>query len=59
MFAGFLATTTPTQAKPEFTKKEKKACIHCHAGAKGPELNDVGKFYKEKHTLDGAPKPKK
>ncbi len=58
LFAGFLAVTTPSHAKPEFTKKEKKSCAHCHTTAKGPELSDVGKFYKEHKTLEGAPKPK-
>lgn len=50
---GLLMVTTPGSAKPEFTKKEKKACTYCHTGPKGPELNDAGKHYKEKHTLEG------
>lgn len=59
LMAAFLVVSTPTQAKPEFTKKEKKSCTHCHTTAKGPDLSDVGKFYKEKKTLEGAPAPKK
>jgi hypothetical protein len=51
---GLLVVTTPRgEAKPEYMKKEKKACTYCHTTAKGPDLNDAGKFYKEKKTLDG------
>jgi cytochrome c551/c552 len=58
LFTGLLAVTTPGNAKPEYMKKEKKACAHCHTTAKGPELNDIGKFYKEHKTLEGAPEKK-
>jgi cytochrome c553 len=44
---------TPAQAKPEYSKKEKKSCTFCHTAQGKKELNDAGKFYKEKHTLDG------
>lgn len=54
---GLLVVATPQSfAKPEFMKKEKKGCTHCHTTVKGPDLNPVGKYYKEKKTLDGAPK---
>lgn len=40
-------------AKPDFAKKEKKTCTFCHVRAGSKELNDAGKFYKAKGTLDG------
>jgi cytochrome c551/c552 len=51
---GLLVVATPKgEAKPEFSKKEKKACGFCHTTPKGPALNDAGKYYKEKKTLEG------
>lgn len=50
--------TRHTTAKPEFSKKEKKACTYCHT-SKNPkdysdkDLTDAGKYYKEKKTLEG------
>ncbi len=47
-------------ATVELSKKEKKPCTTCHEKGKptkeNPLLNAVGKFYKEKGTLEGAPK---
>lgn len=47
-------------ATPEMSKKEKKPCTTCHEKGKptkeNPLLNAIGKFYKEKGTLEGAPK---
>lgn len=40
-------------AKMEFAKKEGKACTFCHVKAGSKELNDAGKYYKEKGTLKG------
>jgi hypothetical protein len=54
----FLATSV-SYATPEITKKEKKPCTTCHVSAKEKDLNEVGKYYKEKKTLEGAPAPKK
>lgn len=55
---GLLVVATPkSEAKPDFAKKEKKACTFCHTTPKGPALNDAGKYYKEKGTLEGF-KPK-
>jgi hypothetical protein len=45
--------TTPTSATPAMTKKEKKPCVACHTKNNSKELNDAGKYYKEKGTLDG------
>jgi hypothetical protein len=39
-------------AKPEYAKKEGKACTYCHTKAGKPDLNDTGKCYKENdHSL--------
>ncbi len=43
-------------ATKELSKNEKKPCTTCHAKAGSKDLNDVGKYYKEKKTLEGAPK---
>jgi hypothetical protein len=44
-------------ATPEMHKKEKKPCATCHEKGKPTKdnLNAVGKYYKEKKTLEGAP----
>ena len=51
---------TSAFATQEMGKKEKKACTTCHEKGKAtkenPLLNATGKFYKEKKTLEGAPK---
>ncbi len=57
---GLISTTTLSYGKAEYTKKEKKACVFCHVTATSKELNDAGKYYKEKKTLEGyKPKEKK
>lgn len=52
--------TTNAFATVEMSKKEKKSCVTCHEKGKAtkenPLLNAVGKHYKEKKTLEGAPK---
>ena len=52
--------TTSVFANVEMGKKEKKACTVCHdkgkATKEAPLLNATGKYYKEKKTLEGAPK---
>ncbi len=42
-------------ATKELSKKEKKPCTTCHPKVGSKDLNDVGKYYKEKQTLVGAP----
>jgi len=59
MMAAFVATSVVSFATPEFTKKEKKPCTTCHVTAKSKDLNSVGKYYKEKKSLEGAPAPQK
>ena len=63
MTAAFIASSTVSFATPDLSKKEKKPCATCHE-SKMPKkddptthkLNATGKFYKEKKTLEGAPK---
>jgi hypothetical protein len=43
--------------KPEYTKKEKKACITCHVKNGSKELNDVGKCYAKSHSLKDCQTP--
>jgi hypothetical protein len=52
---GLLINTSVSHAKPEDTKKTKKACGFCHvAGAKGgKDLTEAGKHYKAKGSLEG------
>jgi hypothetical protein len=45
--------STVSFGKPEYTKKEKKACTYCHVKAGSKDLNDAGKYYAKKHTLEG------
>ncbi len=63
LLAAFLATSMVSFATKEISTKEKKACTTCHQKGKAtkekPLLNDVGKYYQEKKTLQGAPAPKK
>ncbi|MBI4889886.1 MAG: hypothetical protein HY821_04620 [Acidobacteria bacterium] len=64
--AGALLTFMATSAfaTKEMQKKEKKPCTTCHTSTKEatkekPMLNNVGKYYSEKKTLEGAPAPTK
>jgi hypothetical protein len=58
LFVGVLVNSTVSTAKPEYTKKEKKACTFCHVSAKSKDLNDTGQYYKDHdHSLEGY-KPK-
>ncbi len=58
LLAAFLATSGISYATKEMSKKEKKPCVTCHPKGNMKELNDVGKHYKEKGTLEGAPAKK-
>ena len=53
--AGLLwASVTPSYAKPEYAKKEAKACGYCHMTAGKPELNAAGDYYAaHDHSLNG------
>ena len=51
---------TLATAKPEYAKKEGKACTFCHVKAGSKELTDAGKYYKEhNHSLEGYKAPSK
>jgi hypothetical protein len=55
---GVLVSVNLSFATQEISKKEKKACTTCHIANGKKDLNDTGKFYKEKKTLEGAPAKK-
>jgi len=59
LMAGFLALTTTSHAKPEYTKKENKPCTFCHVKAGSKELNANGKYYHEHKSLKGLKVDKK
>jgi hypothetical protein len=59
IICGLLFTSGVTFATKEMGKKEKKPCNTCHVKAGKKDLNNVGQYYKEKKTLDGAPAPAK
>jgi hypothetical protein len=47
-----------SMGKPEYGKKEGKACTFCHPPGKFKELNDAGKYYKDhNHSLEGYTAP--
>ena len=56
LLAMLVATSGLSFATKELGKKEGKPCTACHEKAGKKELNEVGKYYKEKKTLEGAPK---
>jgi cytochrome c553 len=53
--AAFALAGGAAYATKEMSKKEKKPCTTCHVKMGSKDLNDVGKYYKEKKTLEGAP----
>ena len=61
LLVAFFASNGLVFATKDMAKKEKKSCTTCHEkGTPSKQnLNNVGKFYKEKKTLDGAPAPAK
>ena len=56
LLGGFLVCSTVGYGKPEYTKKEKKACTFCHTAQASKDLNDAGKYYQEHKSLDGYKK---
>lgn len=61
VFAVFGGSLLPlARAKPEYAKKEAKACTFCHVKMGSKEVNDAGKYYKEHdHSLEGYKAPAK
>ena len=54
LLLGAVVSSSLSYGKPEYTKKEKKACTYCHVKASSKELNDAGKYYKDHdHSLEG------
>ncbi|HTS69941.1 MAG TPA: hypothetical protein VMO17_13250 [Terriglobia bacterium] len=44
--------------KPEYAKKEGKACTYCHPAGKMKELTPAGQYYKDhNHSLEGYKEP--
>jgi hypothetical protein len=54
ILVGGLVSSTVSFGKPEYTKKEKKACTYCHTKAGSKDLNKVGECYAKKHSLEGC-----
>jgi hypothetical protein len=59
LVGGLTVGASLSQAKPDYTKKEKKGCAFCHVTATSKELNDAGKYYKEHNSLEGYKAPQK
>lgn len=58
-FGGLMLMSSLSFAKPDYTKKEKKACTYCHTAPSSKELNEVGKCYAaNNHSLEAC-SPKK
>lgn len=55
LLAAFVGASVVSWATPAYSKKEKKPCVTCHVKAGKKDLNDVGKYYHEKKSLEGAP----
>jgi len=47
-------TASLVQANADAAKATGKTCTFCHTKAGSPDLNDKGKCYKEKKSLDGC-----
>jgi hypothetical protein len=59
LVGGFLASSPFSFAKPDYMKKEQKACTYCHNAPNKKDLNEVGKCYAEHgHSLENC-NPKK
>lgn len=58
--ATVVALTQFARGTPEIAEKEEKSCLVCHTAVGPADLNDQGKYYKDKGTLEGyrAPEPR-
>lgn len=56
---GLVISSSVSFAKPADTKKTGQKCTVCHNSAKGgkEDLSAIGKYYKEKGTLEGYSGP--
>ena len=59
LLAFALAMTLPFgMGKPDYAKKEGKACTFCHPAGKVKELTPAGQYYKDhNHSLEGYTPP--
>ena len=59
LLGGFLVCTTASYGTAEYSKQTKQKCAFCHEkivadkDAMSKNLNEAGKYYKEKKSLDG------
>jgi hypothetical protein len=54
----FTMTLPFGMGKPEYGKKEGKACTFCHPAGKMKELTPAGQYYKDhNHSLEGYKAP--
>ena len=51
LLVGVTLNTLPSHAKPEYTKKEKKACTVCHVKMGKKDLNDAGRCYEKSQKM--------
>jgi hypothetical protein len=56
VFVAFVLTSPVSYGTIEYGKKEKKPCTTCHIKVGEKELNDAGKYYEKKKTLEGYTK---
>jgi hypothetical protein len=54
--AGFLWSSTPSMARPDYTRRTKQECRYCHRPG-GWFLNDAGKYFEKKRSLSGYKPP--
>ena len=53
--AALAALSPGAYSTPEIAQKEERSCVTCHTAVGRAELNDAGRYYKEKQTLEGFP----
>lgn len=57
--AGMVLTSGQSAAKPDFTKKERKACEFCDTGSwTSGQYTEAGIYYRDHHTFKGYQPPK-
>ncbi|MGA2434435.1 MAG: hypothetical protein ABSG25_04035 [Bryobacteraceae bacterium] len=54
LMGGLTLFSTASFGKAEYTKATGKTCTYCHIKAGAKDLNDMGKCYAKKHTLEGC-----
>ncbi len=53
---GFLCSPTPSDARPDYTRRTKQECSYCHLPG-GWFLNDAGKYFEKNRSLNGYKPP--